>query len=155
LGLNENAGQRILLRLRTDAYDGYRDYKTILKTLCHELAHNVHGPHDRQFWDLCHHIEREVDATDSAHTLSSEEFYHPPGEADNQGWQGGDHILGGQASVDSSLSLRERRAKAAEARRVARIGGGPNQTSRDDFDKILRENCTLDVASDSVYKTLE
>ncbi|KAK0634511.1 WLM domain-containing protein [Bombardia bombarda] len=52
LGLNRNQGEVIELRLRTDAFDGYRDYKTIRKTLCHELAHNVHGPHDRNFWDL-------------------------------------------------------------------------------------------------------
>ncbi|KAL1642205.1 hypothetical protein SLS58_005545 [Diplodia intermedia] len=40
LGLNRNRGEVIELRLRTDAYDGYRDYKTIRRTLCHELAHN-------------------------------------------------------------------------------------------------------------------
>jgi len=40
LGLNENAGQRILLRVRTDALDGLRDYKTTRRVLVHELAHN-------------------------------------------------------------------------------------------------------------------
>lgn len=33
LGLNRNRGEVIELRLRTDAYDGYRDYKTIRNTL--------------------------------------------------------------------------------------------------------------------------
>lgn len=47
LGLNVNAGQQIKLRIRTDTYDGFRDYKDIRKVLCHELAHNVHGDHDR------------------------------------------------------------------------------------------------------------
>ena len=51
LGLNRNRGEVIELRLRTDSYDGYRDYKVIRNTLCHELAHNVWGPHDRNFWD--------------------------------------------------------------------------------------------------------
>jgi len=41
LGLNRNRGEVIELRLRTDRYDGYRDYKVIRKTLCHELSHNV------------------------------------------------------------------------------------------------------------------
>ncbi|KAF2424206.1 WLM-domain-containing protein [Tothia fuscella] len=59
LGLNRNAGEVIELRLRTDAFDGYRDYKTIRKTLCHELAHNVWGDHDRNFWDLTKEIEKE------------------------------------------------------------------------------------------------
>ncbi|KAL9630993.1 MAG: hypothetical protein Q9164_006129, partial [Protoblastenia rupestris] len=59
LGLNRNRGEVIELRLRTDAYDGYRDYKIIRDTLCHELAHNVWGEHDRNFWDLTKSIEKE------------------------------------------------------------------------------------------------
>ncbi|KUI62092.1 hypothetical protein VP1G_09228 [Cytospora mali] len=81
LGLNRNRGEAIELRLRTDAYDGYRDYKTIRNTLCHELAHNVFGPHDRDFWDLCHQIEREVQAADwksGGHTVAEGEFYQSP-----------------------------------------------------------------------------
>jgi hypothetical protein len=46
LGLNENAGQQIKLRLRTDRYDGFRTYKEVRRVLCHELAHNVWGDHD-------------------------------------------------------------------------------------------------------------
>ncbi|KAL3481873.1 WLM domain-containing protein, partial [Aspergillus californicus] len=59
LGLNRNKGEVIELRLRTDAYDGYRDYRTIRKTLCHELAHCVFSEHDRDFWDLTGQIEKE------------------------------------------------------------------------------------------------
>ena len=40
LGLNVNKGQRILLRVRTDAADGLRDYKTTRRVLLHELCHN-------------------------------------------------------------------------------------------------------------------
>ena len=46
LGLNKNAGEVILLRLRTDAYDGFRLYADIRRVLCHELTHNVWGDHD-------------------------------------------------------------------------------------------------------------
>ena len=46
LGLNVNHGQAIKLRIRTDAYDGFRLYSDIRKVLCHELAHNVWGEHD-------------------------------------------------------------------------------------------------------------
>lgn len=46
LGLNVNAGQAIKLRIRTNAYDGFRLYADVRKVLCHELSHNVWGDHD-------------------------------------------------------------------------------------------------------------
>lgn len=143
LGLNRNAGEVIELRLRTDAYDGYRDYKTIRKTLCHELAHNVFGEHDRNFWDLTHQIEKEVERGDwksGGHALSSQEYYEPPGANitygggdeevhDHGSWTGGEFVLGGgsttstgqgsvisQASPGDVLSRREIMARAAEER---------------------------------------
>ncbi|KAF1364044.1 zinc metallo protein-like proteinase [Lizonia empirigonia] len=135
LGLNRNKGEVIELRLRTDAYDGYRDYKTIRKTLCHELAHNVWGPHDRNFWELCKKIEREVERDDwrsGGKSVSDQEFYEPSVEemdmCDHGGWTGGEFVLGGAADGASlvssaggsvaagSLSRREVLAKAAEER---------------------------------------
>lgn len=127
LGLNRNKGEVIELRLRTDAYDGYRDYKTIRKTLCHELAHNVHGPHDRQFWDLCHQIERQVevgDYTSRGHTLGESSAYAVSGQAEGEadhvdegGWIGGEFRLGGDSNHTSSgLSRREILASAATER---------------------------------------
>ncbi|KAH7089749.1 WLM domain-containing protein [Paraphoma chrysanthemicola] len=135
LGLNRNQGEVIELRLRTDAYDGYRDYKTIRNTLCHELAHNVWGPHDRNFWNLCKQIEREVARDDwksGGRSVGNEEFYDPGGNEeeevhDHGGWTGGDFVLGGASeTVVSSagggavqagnLSRREIIARAAEER---------------------------------------
>jgi hypothetical protein len=137
LGLNRNKGEVIELRLRTDAYDGYRDYKTIRNTLCHELAHNVWGPHDRNFWDLCKKIEREVARDDwksGGRSVGDEKFYEPPegyeDVHDHGGWTGGDYVLGGvsdaavgSASASASgksevggLSRREIIARAAEER---------------------------------------
>ncbi|GFP58543.1 ubiquitin and WLM domain-containing metalloprotease SPCC1442.07c [Trichoderma asperellum] len=123
LGLNRNQGEVIELRLRTDAHDGYRDYKTIRKTLCHELTHNVHGPHDRQFWDLCHQIEREVDAADwksSGQTIGESSRYHISGQdeeedvhEDDGGWTGGEFVLGGSKMSSAGLSRREILAQAA------------------------------------------
>ena len=46
LGLNQNAGQVIKVRLRTDAYDGFRLYSEVRRVLCHELSHNVWVDHD-------------------------------------------------------------------------------------------------------------
>ena len=130
LGLNRNRGEVVELRLRTDAYDGYRDYKTIRKTLCHELAHNVHGPHDRNFWDLCHQIEREVAAADwksGGQSVGQGEFAPERGgeeeeeEAmDHGGWIGGEYVLGGgtdrSGGGSEPMNRREILARAAEER---------------------------------------
>ena len=40
MGLNENKGQRIELRIRTDDLKGFRKILSIRKVLFHELAHN-------------------------------------------------------------------------------------------------------------------
>ena len=126
LGLNRNKGEVIELRLRTDAYDGYRDYKTIRKTLCHELTHNVHSEHDRKFWDLCRQIEREVDQADwksGGHTVGETSAYHRSGHdeevddhADDGGWTGGEFVLGGVRDGGQGMSRREILAKAATER---------------------------------------
>ena len=52
LGLNVNHGEAIKLRLRTDAYDGFRLYSDVRKVLCHELSHNVWGEHDNNVSSL-------------------------------------------------------------------------------------------------------
>lgn len=139
LGLNRNQGEVIELRLRTDAYDGYRDYKTIRKTLCHELAHNVWGPHDRNFWNLCHEIEKEVEKADwksGGRAVGDEEFYEGRGGGafgeeeevdDHGGWTGGEFVLGvatgserpgneGPGQGQGGLSRRDILARAAEER---------------------------------------
>ncbi|KAK3485676.1 WLM domain-containing protein [Neurospora crassa] len=155
LGLNRNKGEVIELRLRTDAYDGYRDYKTIRKTLCHELAHNVHGDHDRQFWDLCKQIEREVeraDYTKNGRVVGGAEYEYGPGPVnespdeveeeegmvmDHGGWTGGTYVLGASDAVPSStsaesagLTRREILAKAAEER--MKKASGPKQGSENE-----------------------
>ncbi|KAK0747470.1 WLM domain-containing protein [Apiosordaria backusii] len=103
LGLNRNKGEVIELRLRTDRYDGWRDYKGVRKTLCHELAHNVHGDHDADFWRLCRQIEKEVERADwmkSGRTVVEGEFAPArDGEdeeeevMDHGGWEGGRMFL--------------------------------------------------------------
>ncbi|KAG5929183.1 hypothetical protein E4U42_006911 [Claviceps africana] len=133
LGLNRNQGEVIELRLRTDAYDGYRDYKTIRRTLCHELAHNVHGPHDQHFWDLCHQIEREVDAADwksGGHTIGDTSRYTVLGQTsaeddiheDEGGWIGGEFVLGGVGNEGPGMSRRDILAQAALERQRKQDG---------------------------------
>jgi hypothetical protein len=153
LGLNRNQGEVIELRLRTDAYDGYRDYKTIRKTLCHELAHNVWGPHDRNFWELCKQIEREVDRDDwraGGKSVGNMEYAEAVEEEvyDHGGWTGGEFVLGGGGSGDGetvvssaggtvpagNLSRRDILARAADERikrqrQADNENKGPGETS--------------------------
>lgn len=132
LGLNRNGGEVIELRLRTDAFDGYRDYKVIRNTLCHELAHNVFGEHDKRFWALTRDIEKEVAANDwrsGGQALTDQEFYNPDDRGfdeehmDGGGWTGGEFVLGGVGggvgvggAPVQGISRREAMAKAAEER---------------------------------------
>ena len=51
LGYNENAGARIYVRLRLDDAS-FRERDDLLKTLLHELCHNVVGPHNAAFFAL-------------------------------------------------------------------------------------------------------
>ena len=135
LGLNRNRGEVIELRLRTDAYDGYRDYKVIRNTLCHELAHNVFGEHDKDFWALTRDIEKEVSANDwrsGGHALSNQHFYDPgdhglDGEhVDSGGWTGGEFVVGGASG--NGISRREAMAKAAEERMKKQRDAGKGGT---------------------------
>ncbi|KAG0640407.1 putative zinc metalloproteinase [Tuber brumale] len=136
LGLNRNRGAVIELRLRTDWYDGWRDYKTVRRTLCHELAHNVWDGHGREFWELTNKLEKEVEVNDwksGGRALTDQVFYNPP-EAEvpeKKGWEGGEFRLGGgggggpaatvkmsggSMAEGSQPSMREVLAKAAEER---------------------------------------
>ena len=141
LGLNRNRGEVIELRLRTDRYDGYRDYKVIRKTLCHELSHNVWSEHDRNFWDLTNQIEKEVERADwkhGGHQLTQGEFYNPDdagedGEHfDGGGWSGGEYVLGSQgASGNEGLSRREIMARAALSRIEKRKSAEPELAEKE------------------------
>jgi hypothetical protein len=134
LGLNRNKGEVIELRIRTDEYAGFRQYRctplpsfksvwlmiAIRNVLCHELTHNVHGEHDSSFWSLCKKLEKEVISLDvfssqSAHALSNEEIYEGVEEhVDGGGWEGGTYTLGGDAH--EGVSRRDILADAAMRR---------------------------------------
>ncbi|RQM17776.1 hypothetical protein DD237_001658 [Peronospora effusa] len=55
LGLNQNKGQKILLRLRTDDLLGFRKYLSIKK---------VHSEHDQKFYQLMRQVEKECNELD-------------------------------------------------------------------------------------------
>ncbi|KAL0571435.1 hypothetical protein V5O48_010525 [Marasmius crinis-equi] len=123
LGLNVNAGQQIKLRLRTDAYDGFRVYKRIRQTLCHELTHNVWGDHDNNFKELNSLLNREVvdyeqSVAAGTHSLVGGDFYEPSSEL---GAEATAYVLGGSSRTlggesDSREARRQRMLDAAMAR---------------------------------------
>ena len=105
-GLNENKGQRILLRLRTDDLQGWRKVLSVRKVLYHEMAHNIHSDHDDQFHILMRTIEREVNAFNKSGRAIGGSTYI---QADSIAWgpaafAGGSGRLGG-ASADLTQVL--------------------------------------------------
>lgn len=78
LGLNENMGQRISLRIRTDDADGLRDYKTTRRVLLHELAHNEISDHPPEFKELNSRLNREVDAFERAKVYGANHLTNTP-----------------------------------------------------------------------------
>lgn len=128
LGLNENAGQAIKLRLRTNAYDGFRPYNEIRRVLCHELTHNMWGDHDNNFKELNSKLNREVAEfeqalKDGAHHLASADMYEPgldlEAEAHTHMLGEGTYVLGGESTLlGDSREDRRRRALQATVKRL-------------------------------------
>ncbi|KAJ7076388.1 WLM-domain-containing protein [Mycena belliarum] len=120
LGENMNRGQEIRLRLRTDSYDGFRVYSQVRRTLCHELAHNVFGPHDNDFKELNSQLNREVAEFERAtaagtHRLQAGDMYEPEALEDDALTS---HVLGGSSRSRNSSepdSVDERRRRMLEA----------------------------------------
>ncbi|CCG82448.1 putative Zinc metalloproteinase [Taphrina deformans PYCC 5710] len=120
LGLNRNAGEQVLLRVRTDTLDGWRDYRTVRATLVHELAHNTHTDHDRAFWDLFNAMSREVAEFESGRAMAPGEVFVPKEAKESDlgaEWTGGTGKLGRNGDGPGpALEGREARARAAEER---------------------------------------
>lgn len=143
LGLNRNGGAEILLRLRTDDLGGFRDYRGVRSTLVHELAHNVHGAHERPFWDLFNQMSRELAEFEHGRAMAPGEVYIPPDGLDCDSgaeWHGGTAVLGSRergqqqqqqqqeattGDAQQAVSVREIRARAAEERSKRAEGETP------------------------------
>jgi hypothetical protein len=130
MGLNQNKGQKILLRLRTDDLKGFRKILNIRKVLFHELAHNVHSNHDNEFYKLMRQIEKEcndLDWTKGGHYSSStpSSSQTTDGSSSSSLFSGGTYVLGSDNSSSDGqqqsnhqllLSARELAARAAMKR---------------------------------------
>ncbi|KND00072.1 uncharacterized protein SPPG_04414 [Spizellomyces punctatus DAOM BR117] len=151
LGYNENKGQRIALRLRTDDLDGFRYYDSIRKVLLHELAHMVHSDHNADFHALNRQLNRECDAvTRGGRTLGAKGEYYNSGEeeaVDAPAFMGGTFRLGGGSQSRDNKSQREILAEAAlkrltreEVELVEGCGSGIHADDSDDAHQAASQN---------------
>lgn len=124
VGLNINAGQKILLRLRpAHSPDTFYGEEDVVHTMLHELTHNVHGPHDEKFYKFLSELEDEFEALKRSGYAG--EGFHTPG-----------HRLGENVSHNLPPHIARARAlEAAERRRrfssilggARRLGGAPRR----------------------------
>ncbi|KUJ24354.1 WLM-domain-containing protein [Mollisia scopiformis] len=110
LGINENRGQRICLRLR---YPGDKNQflplEQVVDTMLHELSHNVIGPHNAEFNALWDQLRKEYEALLS------------------KGYTGEGFLSEGRRLGGSRVSRDEARRiarNAAEKRRTLNAGSG-------------------------------
>lgn len=110
LGLNINRGQKICLRLRHAGDETqFLPIESVVDTMLHELAHNVHGPHDQHFHALWDKLRDE-------HQALVMKGYT------GEGFLGHGARLGGRR-IPLDEARRQARA-AAERRRTLNIGSG-------------------------------
>ncbi|PWN29739.1 WLM-domain-containing protein [Jaminaea rosea] len=131
LGLNENKGQTIRLRIRTDDAEGFRDYKTTRQVLLHELAHIDVSGHPVEFKELNSKLNAELAAWEKnreqgTHSLVEGEMYAPAPQAGSSNSGGGSYVLGGGAAGDltagpASSDERRRAILDATLRRIAKV----------------------------------
>eukprot|EP00584_Thalassiosira_punctigera_P002897 CAMPEP_0172533862 /NCGR_PEP_ID=MMETSP1067-20121228/6429_1 /TAXON_ID=265564 ORGANISM="Thalassiosira punctigera, Strain Tpunct2005C2" /NCGR_SAMPLE_ID=MMETSP1067 /ASSEMBLY_ACC=CAM_ASM_000444 /LENGTH=359 /DNA_ID=CAMNT_0013318571 /DNA_START=132 /DNA_END=1208 /DNA_ORIENTATION=+ len=124
MGLNQNKGQKILLRLRTDDLKGFRKVLSIRRVLFHELAHNIHSEHNGEFFQLMRQIEKECNELDWRRDgrrlggLTS--AYSTHCETDSSSYAGGTYVLGSNnnhtLNESRGISKRELIARATEMR---------------------------------------
>jgi len=128
MGLNQNRGQKILLRLRTDDLRGFRKPLSVRKVLYHELAHNEIDDHNDDFFRLMREIERECTELNGARSnngrrLSANEHgisrrHDVDDWSTTNAFVGGSGRSGGSSRGNATLSKRELALHAADVRRT-------------------------------------
>lgn len=126
LGMNQNAGQKIYLRLRelsstdvTKPIDSFLPVEEIISTMLHELAHNVRGPHDEIF-------QRTLDELHEEYFESKRQRARNGGRLDGEAFDTPGTRLGGWGGSgmgDDPLirHVGRKAAEQAEKRRAAQI----------------------------------
>ncbi|KIP11779.1 hypothetical protein PHLGIDRAFT_27779 [Phlebiopsis gigantea 11061_1 CR5-6] len=176
LGLNVNAGQKILVRLRpAHSPDTFHDEEEVVQTMLHELTHNARGPHDEKFYKLLSELEDEYEALKQS-GYAGEGFFSrgnrvgenvshnlPPHIARARaleaaekrrkigGILGGGRRLGGSV-VRRDLSPRELAAQAAEHRMRDDKACASGEAAQKEVEKAALESIqdeVIDLTADS------
>ncbi|KAJ3507915.1 hypothetical protein NLJ89_g6036 [Agrocybe chaxingu] len=164
LGLNVNTGQKILVRLRPAHFpDCFLPLEVVVQTMLHELAHNVHGPHDDKFYKFLAGLQDEHDALQRS-GYAGEGFYSegkrlgvgishnvPPHLARSKALEAAEkrlqtsRVLGsggrlGGATRNSNLSPRELAARAAEQRLRDEKSCASGVVAQREAEKVAKES---------------
>lgn len=120
LGLNENKGQTIRLRIRTDHAEGFRNYRDTRAVLIHELAHIDVSDHPPEFKILNSKLNAELAAYEKSvkegtHMLHEGDMYVPPEETVASTLGGGAYRLGGESLSSGPTSSAQRREAVLQA----------------------------------------
>ncbi|XP_022139768.1 DNA-dependent metalloprotease WSS1 isoform X2 [Momordica charantia] len=123
LGLNVGRGIHVKLRLRRPNRDeDFIPFNQVLDTMLHELCHNLHGPHNANFYKLWDELRKEC-----------EELMAKGISGTAQGFDLQGRRLGGNSRQPPLSSLRKSALAAAEGRR--RLGSllpsGPKRLGGD------------------------
>ncbi|KAJ7960917.1 DNA-dependent metalloprotease WSS1-like [Quillaja saponaria] len=123
LGLNVGAGVHVKLRLRRPNRDwDFYPFEEVLDTMLHELCHNVHGPHNANFYKLWDELREECAELMAKGVSGTGGGFDLPGRR-----------LGGFSHQPPTSSLRQTALAAAEKR--VRLGSllpsGPKRLGGD------------------------
>ncbi|WFD45229.1 hypothetical protein MPSI1_003907 [Malassezia psittaci] len=128
LGLNINQGAKICLRLRrANQADLFLEREEVIRTMLHELAHNVRGPHDVQFYETLATLTNEYETAERLGYWSGSGFLSQGARLGGRG-----HHLTPAQRRQVAAEQAARRAKNA-SRGSARLGGSSMK------DRSLRE----------------
>ncbi|ERN07254.1 hypothetical protein AMTRI_Chr12g240860 [Amborella trichopoda] len=123
LGLNVGGGVEVRLRLRKPNREWeFLSFEEVLDTMLHELCHNVHGPHNADFYKLWDGLRQECDELMAKGITGSGQGFDLPGKR-----------LGGFSRNPPLPALRQTALAAAEkrARLEALLPSGPKRLGGD------------------------
>jgi hypothetical protein len=105
-GMNTNKGEKVEIRCREPS-DQHRFYTIdyIVGTLLHELCHNIHGPHNSEFYKLLDQFQNELDEFQSKNIEGTGAGFDMPGK-----------VLDGQRHNPTKFEAKLKAADAAEKR---------------------------------------
>ncbi|XP_031258950.1 DNA-dependent metalloprotease WSS1 [Pistacia vera] len=145
LGVNVGCGFNVKLRLRRPNRDlDFIPFEQVLDTMLHELCHNVHGPHNANFYKLWDELRKECEELISKGISGTGEGFDLPGRR-----------LGGFSRQPPLSSLRQTALTAAEKR--ARLGSllpsGPRRLGGDS--SIMADLSPIQAAAMAAERRLQ